>query len=90
MGEQEVKKMSYFEYIVAELSNNSTDSLELLYSIKEKLSKIKPMDDLKSALKANELNPASCVADYFIDECNRQEKIRTILIDINSYLNELV
>lgn len=90
MGEQEVKKMSYFEYIVTELSNNSTDSLELLYAIKEKLNRIKPMDNLTSGLTASELTPASCVADYFIDERNRQEKIRTMLIDINIYLNELV
>lgn len=97
MRDQEVKKMSYFKYIVAELSRNSTASLELLYSIKGKLNKIKPMDEIKSTLTANELNPAtndlnpvSCVADSFVDERNRQEKIRTILIEINSYLNELV
>ena len=90
MEEQKVKKTSYFEYIVTELSSNSTDSLELLYSIKEKLNKIKPMDEIKSALTANELNPVSCVADSFVDERNRQEKIRTILIEINDYLNELV
>lgn len=90
MEEQEVKKMSYFEYIVTELSSNSTASLELLYSIKEKLNKIKPMDEIKSALTANDSNPVNCVADYFVDERNRQEKIRTILIEINDYLNELV
>ncbi|HPF82665.1 MAG TPA: hypothetical protein PLV83_00630 [Bacilli bacterium] len=90
MGEQEVKKMPYFEYIVTELSNNSTASLELLYSIKDKLNKIKPMGETKSTLTDNDPNPVNCVADYFVDERDRQEKIRTILIEINSYLNELV
>lgn len=90
MEEQEVKKMSYFEYIVAELSNNSTISLEVLYSIKEKLNKIKPMDEPKSSSTNESKLELNCVAAHFTDELNKQERIRTILVEINNYLNELV
>lgn len=90
MGEQQIKNASYFEDVIREMNDLSLINLEIIYEIKEKLNKIKPMNEPVQE-KINEIDPSyNSVADYFDLEIRKQHRIKQELSNIRIFLTELV
>lgn len=90
MGEQQIKNASYFEDVIREMNDLSLINLEIIYEIKEKLNKIKPMNEPVQE-KIKEVDSSyNSVADYFDLEIRKQHRIKQELSNIRIFLTELV
>lgn len=90
MGEQQIKNASYFEDVIREMNDLSLINLEIIYEIKEKLNKIKPMNEPVQE-KTKEVDSSyNSVADYFDLEIRKQHRIKQELSNIRIFLTELV
>ena len=90
MGEQPIRNSSYFEDVTREMNDLSLTSLEIIYDIKEKLNKIKPMEESKQEGTTATEPVYNTVADYFNSEIKKQHRIKQELSNIRNFLMELV
>ena len=90
MEAKPIKNSSYFEDVTREMNDLSVTNLDIIYDIKEKLNKIKPMSEPIQE-KTSEIDLVyNSVADYFESEIRRQYRIKQELLNIRNFLMELV